>query len=369
MKSTNNSTSIIITSPIDELNSSLGAIDNVAKQMQSLSGRLSSLCSELTNFNKLHSSIQSHITKSKAIINQLEQELNTNNNNNNNLRFVDLIKQHSIDINQPVDNSWKFKRTNGRGYGSGFFRDLKHIAKEDINYNILPFDIMCLLFTFLEKAGTYGGYAYGGIIRDFIVPFLWFHADIDNLDFKDVDIWFKTTKSATDFVNSLNGPIRLIPANKMDDIRKGTNRNTLKTQPLYDCFTREQYIVQFNDLKLFIVDMIVADKLPVNDFSVNLLILKPKGSDFGSMSYSWFEVGQDTYDEYINYSVKGLIDSIGTHETDVLSKYLNPDDPKYSCVTDFKSIVKQRIERMIDWEWILKNYKHKSNVKTLSKNK
>ena len=94
---------------------------------------------------------------------------------------------------------------------------------------------------------------------------------------------------------------------------------------------------------------------------MNLLILKPKGSDFGLINYNWFEVGHDTDDEYVKYSVKQLIDSVNSYTTDILPKYVatSLNDLRSNLETNevcFKHTVDIRIERMVKWGWKFANY-------------
>lgn len=345
MKQSNNSPANMTINSIEELKSSLETADKTVKQIQSLSGKLSSFATELNNFSKIYATLQSQLSKSKSLIESIESNSKAESNT---LSFQKLRdKYFDFENNKSLScQDWSVPNRVG-GTLSYLERYHPHISRSDVLY---------FLIHFLELASQYNGYAYGGINRDFLIPHLIFNANLEHLNFKDVDIWFKTEGNMLDFIHSFNkqdSPIKLTLL-RMDDVRKGSNKNTID-KPLYDCFTRDQYAVQFDGIGLFIVDLVVSDKLPVNDFAVNLLLFKPKKEKLSSIDYSWFEVGHDTNNEYVQFSVKELIHSIDSKTTTILSKY-------FKFITDqgndekVKRIVDDRVSRMIGWGWNFDNF-------------
>lgn len=111
----------------------------------------------------------------------------------------------------------------------------------------------------LKKASLYNGRVYGGFVRNVIVP-----RKSDNkchVKFKDVDIWFQKDEDASNFVYDLNERL---------EVSRIDNANKHEKYP----FTRRQYdLYQFKTLIAFI-DVIVSEKMPVDDFNVNCLTAK-----------------------------------------------------------------------------------------------
>lgn len=156
------------------------------------------------------------------------------------------------------------------------------------------------------------GQVFGGYVRDFIVPYKHHNIPLENLDFKDMDFWFKRQADANDFISNLNvrGKALITP------------ETTKQNYPI----GRTNFLTVFKDKPFVLIDIVVSDVYPVCDFSVNLL--------------SWDSVSFQTHNPYnpynvINmlynekdvipdrliYSVKDIINQIKTHEYDVCKSF------------------------------------------------
>jgi hypothetical protein len=112
----------------------------------------------------------------------------------------------------------------------------------------------------IHAAVRHGGVVYGGFVRDIVVPHRFANKMLSELDFKDIDLWFSEQEKADAFVAELKE--YLIPV----DIR-GANGDC----PAFYPTNRTQYMYTANKRELVLVDVVVNDLIPVNDFSVNCL--------------------------------------------------------------------------------------------------
>ena len=87
-------------------------------------------------------------------------------------------------------------------------------------------------YLILYFTSKYNGYVYGDLVRDFLVPLIIYGQNINNSDFKDIDIC-------------------KCPANFC-----------------------------YNYVPLFMIDVMSFHQLSVNDFLVNLLIFGSRDQDF-----------------------------------------------------------------------------------------
>lgn len=327
---------------IENLKSSISNLTDLVKSLQSLSGRLSLIGDECKNISNLSKQFQSNVSKmqkSLTIIELEEQKISQSSED-----F--WLKPHPKVFKQllPIEN--KQLQTNFTPN-----RDDKtfkqYLSKIQQDYRLCVNDAYDLLFNFILHISESNGYIYGGFVRDFVVPVLVYGQNATCVDFKDIDIWFENQSLADDFINGLNqqnSDVQLIPQTHLPD--ESPNQG-------YGCghpFTRKRKLFTFQTVPLFMVDVVVAQQLPVNDFSVNLLMFKAKDRNLENISLSWFCVGQNYDGEFYKYSVLILIEMIANHITDKLSGYMNL--PK-GINNDYKRIVKDRCDRMIEWGWLV----------------
>jgi hypothetical protein len=113
------------------------------------------------------------------------------------------------------------------------------------------------IFSYTERlvgiASKHGGVVFGGYVRDIIIPFKEIYRSLDDLDFKDLDFWFKNSSNAEAFIASAG----LIP---LKDESSGR-------YPI----VRGQHMSHYKCKPFVIVDVMVSDFFPVCDFSVNLV--------------------------------------------------------------------------------------------------
>jgi len=224
-----------------------------------------------------------------------------------------------------------------------FFSILHNLQQKDNRYKTITHeDIFALVLSLISGADKYEGYAYGGIIRDFILPLVFNNVHILDIDFKDVDIWFKSNENMLKFVEYVNNIplVKLVQPNYYFAIE-------------YHGFNRAIYNVEFDGVPLFYLDLNVSPRYPVDDFSSNLIYLVPKSSLFESISKKWFRMGVNKDDDHINFSVNEIIESTVLKTTTLLTEYKNIYfDNNYANMGDpIFLTVNSRINRMIERGW------------------
>jgi hypothetical protein len=185
------------------------------------------------------------------------------------------------------------------------------------------------------------------LVRDFLVPLLIYGKEVNDLDFKDIDIWFAKSEDADQLIESLKsdqGMVKLIPQPS----------NDIAPIDDYGCgqlFTRKKFYFCLVNQPLFMVDIMVAEQIPVNDFSVNLLMFKPKQRNFEGVNLSWFPVGNNPDGESYRYSTLMLLEMIANHQTDFLAGYqlLSKETGKDNRVMIFQ----RRCKEMSDRGWLM----------------
>lgn len=119
-------------------------------------------------------------------------------------------------------------------------------------------------YVFMPAIGFHGR-LFGGYVRDLLVPHLILGRPLNDLDFKDVDIWFETQKEADKFVEHMGPFLKLV--------QPWGSKTPHEHCPQFYPASRQQYMLQLNDKDFCLVDVVVNDIIPVNDFSVNCLTI------------------------------------------------------------------------------------------------
>ena len=149
------------------------------------------------------------------------------------------------------------------------------------------------VFECIKRCSEFGGKVFGGFVRDIVVPHL--RKSKEAVVFKDVDVWFKTNKDADAFYLSMQSVCR---AESTLIKVKGKGRASLGQ------FSRQFCILAKYGVVLSYFDIIVADKLPVNDFDVN------------TVTYSLTKEG-----EWVTDSPQYLVDKINLKQATMLAPY------------------------------------------------
>lgn len=327
---------------IEELKSSMTNLTDLSKTLQSLSGRLSLIGDECQKINNVSKQLQSYVSKMQKSLVLIE-----NQKENESIDDFWLYKQHlSFRGLLQMSNSQAKRNWSPERYENTFRKHLLELNKRASTFcHLKDVCIYQVLFNFLVYISKYNGYVYGGFVRDFLVPLIVYEQKFDDLDFKDIDIWFSNECEAEAFIKSFqqNSP-KLIP----DAI------NQVIPLEEYGCgqhFTRKKYYFCYNHVALFMVDVVIAQQLPVNDFSVNLLMFQAKDHDLTQSSLSCFSVGENPDGDYYKYSVLILIEMIANYQTDILKGYRQMSSYP---IADYRHIVKSRCERMVKWGWSLR---------------
>jgi len=162
--------------------------------------------------------------------------------------------------------------------------------------------------TCLKIAGQYNGSVFGGYIRDVIAPRS-FHPTCD-VKFKDVDMWFLTGNDADRFVEKMGGSFVLQPSFNIPD---GPYQFHMFGSTLY-----RKYHLYKHGMCLALIDIVVCDSLPVNDFSVNLLTAY-YGTDTRQLVFrSWNGPGQAK-----PKPVSDIMYDIRKKQTEILPHYVD----------------------------------------------
>lgn len=107
----------------------------------------------------------------------------------------------------------------------------------------------------LIQAGKFNGKVFGGYVRNVIVPRL--YDKEKQVSFKDVDIYFSKLEDAENFVRHMGEEFK--------------EQKFLSSEQLKYHYYRRQYHLIKHGVCIAWFDVIVAPKIPVNDFNVNTL--------------------------------------------------------------------------------------------------
>jgi hypothetical protein len=312
---------------------------------------LSSLASQCQDISKIGTELQSCADKSKKMITQLksnsESRVDSHANFVNEMPKIDDL--HSTYQCIYDRNCLKIKNEK---YGDNTYYGFMFGGGDD------PSRRLKIIFTFLSMSAKKNGYVFGGFIRDIIVPRMIYKTPENLLEFKDIDIWFKNKSDLDNFIEDINKNTNGVWSLKENPIESYTNKLRNNYNEIYDAMYRCQYTLYFCGMDIALVDFVVSDQIPVNDFNVNLLIMKPRDNDFGKIAVNWFEVGCNKSGDHCKYSVISLINNIGNKCVELLDTYnkMRHDKIKWEPpMNDFHSIVKSRIKRMKDWKWKILN--------------
>lgn len=174
--------------------------------------------------------------------------------------------------------------------------------------NLSGFTLSVVLKTInkcLSIAGKHGGCVFGGYVRDVIIPNMITGNDNESvfgsyirhkflkgetypkqqIKFKDVDIWFKDQKSVDNFLEEMGSSLKY---------NSGFDN---PTNELYG-FTRKQYYLYEYETCIAWIDVIISEKIPVNDFNVNFLTFSLQNDNEIVISYA-----EESRNDLINYII------------------------------------------------------------------
>ena len=315
------------------------------------------------------SNIQSNVDKSKKILSLVDF-----NNSNSiesvyvlNDEFDKLDKSHSVVHKEIFTNSHPVHNEMMRvnfDYTKNRYHD-----KYGFNFSCQsPERTLKIIFNLLLLAAEHGGYTYGGFVRDVLVPRFIFnqeHASRNEfinyenisssvsipIQFKDVDIWFRSLAHIKNFVNQLNNTNGVYRLKKNDHSSFSNDGGRNET---YGVDFRQQYILYFCDMEIAYIDLVASKFLPVNDFCVNLLTFIPRESDFINITRHWFKVEQNKDNDSSLYDVDPVIDYILERSANILTGYIKNVNNK-NDIKHMKTIANMRIKRFKEWGWKLEN--------------
>lgn len=125
-----------------------------------------------------------------------------------------------------------------------------------INQEIINIIEKCLIV-----AEKHGGYTFGGYVRDVLIPRS-LGQYVDNVQFKDVNIWFKTHVRCQNFIEEMGSKLK-----------KGYLNPKIKED--WSQYNVEEYYIDSIKVNL---DLIVSQKIPINDVNINLLTYRTDGT-------------------------------------------------------------------------------------------
>lgn len=183
-------------------------------------------------------------------------------------------------------------------------------------FGTTPVSELILAFTLnaiddcLVIANKYDGVAFGGYVRDVILP----RSEIPNcpVAFKDVDLWFKTRCSANRFVNHIRVKYDFIEKSE-HNAEAGKNGYTFGRTHYHLTHKREP------SLKIAWFDIVVSEVFPVNDFDVNCLVYSAS-ENIKSIRSGNAEVSYDK-----------IVEAIHKREMTMLPTYIEKIHDPVSC--------------------------------------
>ena len=338
---------------VGELETTMETIANLSKEVQKLAGKLSVLAQQCQEVDKLGVRLQSSTDKSRRLLKQLDFSSGTDRIDMKVDRKAEILEEHPTLEKVIFD---QFYGLNHELDGLQLFNDKRHSCY-GFRYNrcIHVMDTLKMIFHFLSLCEKYRGYAYGGFVRDVLIPFMILR-DSKEVEFKDVDIWFSNTQDCENFLNFVNK----LPYLKLTKDEFTPSSVNVKEYPMEQ---RSQYILSYNGMgpggmdKVALVDLVVSKQLPVNDFDINLLVYKPRGMDYGQTEMSWFRVEENAEGDSYKYSVNDLVENIKNKRTKLLSGYerfLSTSIGGNEISSMMKRITIDRISRMKQWGWNVK---------------
>lgn len=174
----------------------------------------------------------------------------------------------------------------------------------------------------IQTASLYGGRVFGGFVRDIIVPFQHFGQNgMEEREFKDVDLWFKSKESADVFINAMGANF---VENKIGETKFASTGINPQLKSIYP-FDRKQYIFSAFGVQLAWFDIIVheGDMVPVNDFDVNCL------------TYRIDKDGKLLAEAFSSRTVDFLVTSIVNKQMNILEGYSNPNTSQIKRIMRF----------------------------------
>ncbi len=149
----------------------------------------------------------------------------------------------------------------------------------------------------IKIASGHHGRVFGGYVRNVLVPEFYGQS---SPGFKDVDLWFTCIEDALKFTLTMGSKLKYhISTNKF---------NNADDKIVYP-FDRTQLMLMDGDESIVIVDLIVSEKLPVNDLNVNQL------------TYSFV----DGYKSFGEDNTMTLLENIKNKRVDRLKGYTKED--------------------------------------------
>lgn len=239
------------------------------------------------------------------------------------------------------------------------------IVRNAQNNSLLAKEVVSRAERLIRCASRYDGLAFGGYVRDMVIP-LHFQGkklvDLDFVDrskdpymlsnqrkskgvpdFKDIDLWFKTQEDADRFIAELENETGLEASGvKLPDL----NSNYV--------FSRKQCSIFEHDQWILIVDIIVCSVFPVGDFSLNLFTWD--GKELQCKGH--FEPGND---------VKSLSDALKDMDNKITYMSLTYD-PSLVIVEPRRRMQARRIERFLREGWTIFVWKEGKKSKVLGAN-
>lgn len=314
-------------SPVGEINSGLTKIEENIKYLldtvktSAIESTLGEINSRLTkigeNLKYLTDTIKTSATESTlGEINSRLPKIEEN------LKYlIDTLKTSTS--KQRNDN--QLKPSTSKHHNDGKIKEFKpywNSLQDEVIFN----ETLDRVNRCLEVAGKYGGRVFGGFVRNILIPKT-FNQYI--YGYKDVDIWFQTNDAAEAFVVEMG--VKLI---KLDE---NPNHKSDISYP----FTRQQYILKGtrdficmddNVVDGIIIDVIVSENLPVNDFNVNQLTYSPVEG------YKSF--GKETTEKLMSAIIHKVADMLPTYDI----------GDKKSQQFQYQ---RKRIERMMSCGWMI----------------
>lgn len=177
--------------------------------------------------------------------------------------------------------------------------------------------IIGIIDKIIDVAFKHKGQVFGGYVRDVIVP-LKLDPNNRNLQFKDVDIWFKRIEDREDFVDCLY--VFLTP----------------KKDYSSSIFSREEYTLRIDDGSVVTFDLLVCSRNPVDDSDINKISVtgKDKKNEF-------------VFASHCDLSVNEIIDLIAKRKYILREEFIN----RLKMPSKSRTYNTARIENLLNRGW------------------
>jgi hypothetical protein len=164
-------------------------------------------------------------------------------------------------------------------------RSFKGVLSTDHKFD---YQILGYVLRLLKGAADHHGYAFGGVVRDFIVPALIHNRPLSELEFSDVDVWFTNDTEATQFIKTYCGNAVSL-SHLVGQMVAG-----LKKLPFASRIAQFLYACPAGRTALFVVNVYVASEPPTSGLAIDRLVYDGPSEAYPDLECGpgWFSLNE-----------------------------------------------------------------------------